>query len=285
MIRWRRWAARILIPAAVLYLAACGGLYAFQRPMMYHPTSGPEEPLPPMQRVEIGTADHQRLNAWYLPAQPGKPTILFFNGNAAGLYMQTGRWRRIGDAGVGVLAIAYRGFDGSTGHPTEEGLHEDARAAYDWLAARVAASDIVIHGFSLGTGVATKLASERPCRALILEAPYTATVDVAAAQFPIIPVRLLMKDQFPSRAWIKDVHVPLLIVHGDADSVIPFHFGQELFSIAHQPKTFVEMEGSDHNTLTRDGLYDHVWAFLGVPYQGSTAYQARPVASKTTKEG
>jgi fermentation-respiration switch protein FrsA (DUF1100 family) len=167
--------------------------------------------------------------------------------------------------------VAYRGYDGSTGHPTEAGLHQDALAAYGWLTQRIAPADIVIHGFSLGSGVAVRLASEKPARALILEAPYTAVVDVAAQAAPWAPVRWLMLDQYRSRDWIGKISLPLLVIHGDADSVVPFTQGQKLFSMAHKPKTFVRMDGSNHNTLTRDGEYDYVWAFLGLPNLGETA--------------
>ena len=258
-----------------VYLTAVGVLFAVQRSLLYHPaavTAGPDKSGPPIQVVRIDTADGERLVGWWLPAEPGKPTILFFNGNASGLAIQKGRWRRIAQEGVGFLAIGYRGYDGSTGRPSEHGLTEDARASYTWLVKRVPASDIVIHGFSLGSGVATRLATERSARALILEAPYTSTADVAAVTAPWAPVRWLMLDQYRSKDRIAQVRMPLLIVHGDADSAVPFAQGQALFTQARSPKVFVRMIGSDHNTLTRDGSYDHVWRFLGLPTDGSTAY-------------
>ncbi len=282
MLKFLKRAALTLL---ALYLVAVAGLYAFQRRMMYHPptaATSPAETGLPIQVVPLTTTDGEHLIAWWLPAQPGKPTLLYFGGNGDSLQTQENRWTRIAAAGVGFFAINYRGYGGSSGHPTEAGLHADAEAAYAWLSARIPPSEIVIHGFSLGTGVASKLASDHPARALILEAPYTATVDVAQTQFPWVPTHILMKDQFRSRDWIGKVRMPLLVIHGDADSVIAFHFGRELFSMAHQPKTFVEMVGSDHNTLARDGEYDHIWRFLDVPFQGSTAYQGAPVRAIVT---
>jgi fermentation-respiration switch protein FrsA (DUF1100 family) len=120
---------------------------------------------------------------------------------------------------------------------------------------------------------------------VILEAPFTAASDVAQEMYPWAPVRLLMRDQFRSRDRIGRITAPLLIVHGDQDTVIPFRHGQELFSMANQPKTFVRMAGCDHNTLTRDGLYDHVWRFLGIPFEGTTAYQDRPAQTEITGPG
>jgi fermentation-respiration switch protein FrsA (DUF1100 family) len=224
-----------------------------------------------IQELRLRTPDGETLVAWYLPPRPGSPVILHFFGNGAGLAVEEWRWRRISKAGAGFLAVAYRGYSGSTGHPTENGLHTDARTAYDWLAQRHPASDIVIYGHSLGSGVAVRLAAERPSRALILEAPFSAAVDRAAEQYPWIPVRLLMQDQFVSRRWIKEVHAPVLIINGDHDSVIPMSQGQRLFQEANRPKTFVQMIGSEHNTLTRDGAYDVVWSFLGVASAGTAA--------------
>ena len=160
-------------------------------------------------------------------------------------------------------------------------LREDARAAYGWLVRRVDAKDIVIHGFSLGSGVAVRLATERPARALVLEAPYTSTVDVAAQSFPWAPVSLLILDQYRSRDIIDQVRMPILIIHGDVDEVIPFEQGLALYGMIDGPKTFVRMVGSNHNTLTRDGAYDHIWRFLGLPDSPSSAAEAHRARTVT----
>ncbi len=159
--------------------------------------------------------------------------------------------------------VAYRGYSGSTGRPSEPGLHADARAAYAWLIAEgVAAGDIVIHGFSLGAGPATRLAAERDARALVLEAPFTSLDDLAGDLAPLVPWRWVLRSRFANRDWIGAVDEPVLVAHGDADTVIPFSHGERLFALADEPKRFVRMRGSDHATLTRDGLYDQIWAFL-----------------------
>lgn len=270
--RKHHWLLRALLALlavlAIGYALAVGIMFFGQREMLYHPGAfrgTPEVGGPPIQVVGIDTPDGERLVGWYLPPRPGKPTILFFNGQSGGLQFQTGRWTRIADAGVGFLAIGYRGYDGSTGRPSEAGLHIDARAAWDWLAQRTRPGDIVIHGFSLGTGVAARLATERPARAVVLEAPYTSTADIAARSYPWLPVRWLMLDQYRSKDLIARVRSPVLIVHGDGDVVIPFAQGRALYDLAPPPKRLVRMVGSNHNTLPRDGLYDHIWRFLGLP--------------------
>ena len=268
-----RLVRKIVLSLIALFVLGYAGamvyLYIEQRHLLYLNKPGAETPDIAglaIRDVRIPTPDGQTLEAWYEPPQPGKPVFLYLHGQGGSL--EYGKWRyiRMHKEGVGYLALAYRGFSGSTGTPTEKGLFIDGLAAYDWLRAQgFADRDIVIHGHSLGTGVATYVASRRPARALILEAPFTAAVDVAQGRYPFAPVGLLMKDKFASRDRIKDVHMPVLIAHGTADTTVPFAEGERLYGLANPPKVFVRMVGSDHNTLVRDGLYDHVWPFLGLP--------------------
>lgn len=287
-IRWRRVLLLALAGVAAIYLIVIGAMFFLQRDLLYYPVAAGASPNPDgpaIEVVQIDTEDGERLVGWWLPAEGDNPTILFFNGNAAGLAVQEGRWRRIADKDVGFLAIGYRGYDGSTGRPTETGLHKDAAAAYAWLTGRVEPSRIVIHGFSLGSGVAVRLASERPAGAVILEAPYTSTVDVAAKAYPWAPVSLLMLDQYRSRDIIDRIKAPVLVIHGDADEVIPFEQGWSLYRMANAPKAFVRMVGSNHNTLVRDGAYDHIWRFLNLPPGAPSAAQGHQARSAIVAEG
>src|SRR5262249_41881837 len=154
------------------------------------------------------------------------------------------------------------GYAGSSGSPSEQGLLRDAAAAYDFTSARYDASRIVVWGFSLGTGVAVSIASEHPIGKMILEAPYTSTVAVAASLFPIVPVSLLMRDQFHSDRLIERVTAPLLIMHGDADPAIPIAFGERLFALAHQPKQFVRFPGGGHDNLDDFGAVETARQFI-----------------------
>jgi len=263
----RRALLRLTLALVGAYLLVVVAACAVQRSLLYFPDTRaltPDPAGPPIQVVRLRTSDGQTLVAWYLPPAEGKPVILHFGGNGDSLAGQSQRWREIADAGVGFLAPGYRGYSGSSGHPTEAGLHRDAEAAYAWLAARYAPSDLVIMGHSLGTGVAVRLAADHPARALVLESPFTSAVDVGAAELPWLPVRLLMWDRYQSGDWIGRVHMPLLIVHGDRDGVIPLRYGRELYDLANQPKTFVRIVGGGHNDLRQYGLYKVVWRFLGV---------------------
>ncbi|MCH9808633.1 MAG: alpha/beta hydrolase [Alphaproteobacteria bacterium] len=252
------------------YCLVLAGVVAGQRSLVFYTyDTGGRLDLPSGQaieggrRVEIVTSDGERLAGWYLaPKRKDGVVYLFFHGKGGGLERKKWRWKRVKKRGDGVLAFSYRGFPGSTGSPSESGLFEDARAAYGWLAKKHRPNRIVLHGLSLGTGVAAKLATEVKPRALVLEAPYTAIVDVAADRHPYFPVSLLLWDQFRTREFIGQVKVPILIAHGTADTIIPFSHAQELYRLAPDPKKLVAMKGSDHNTLVRDGLYPHIWEFL-----------------------
>lgn len=218
-----------------------------------------------IQDIRIKTSDGEIIQAWYEPARPNRPTVLFFHGNATLLEMSKWRYLRMHKQGVGYLAIAYRGYGESSGTPSEAGILTDGIAAYEWLVAqRIRPENIIIHGHSLGTGVATHVASLKPARALLLEAPFLSAPEVAKAHYPYLPIDLMMRNRFENKRRIHKVKMPLLIAHGTGDVVIPFSQGRSLFAMANSPKKFVEMKNSDHNTLTRDGVYDHYWRFIGL---------------------
>ncbi|MES1156723.1 MAG: alpha/beta hydrolase [Alphaproteobacteria bacterium] len=251
--------------ALTLGLALTVGAFALsacQTSLIYHPHSEIVQPDIAGVSVEhIRTSDGQTLVAWYAAPPHGGPIFLYFDGNGGAPEMWDARWRAMIGGGAGFLAVYYRGYSGSTGHPSEAGLHEDARAGYDWLIAHgYEARDIVIDGFSLGSGVAVRLASERPARALILEAPFTGVDDVA--HYRAGALGALITQHFASRDYIGRVHMPVFIAHGDADQAIPFAQGERLYALANEPKEFVRMPGSSHVSLVRDGVYTHVFDFL-----------------------
>lgn len=260
-----RFAVLGLLVVAAFYGAAVAYLFLNQHNMQYFPD--PSEQVidpqgPPIQRVTIRTADGETLVGWYLPPEEDYPVFLYFNGNGLGLAAYEGRWREIANGGAGFLAIGWRGYSGSTGRPSEAGLRQDAEAAYAWLTARHPPQAIVIHGYSLGSGLAVWLASQRPAKAVILEAPFTSALDMARERVPWAPVGLLLRDRYMSRERIGQLRMPLLIAHGDHDALIPIAHGRALYALAPQPKRFVEMRGSDHASMTADGLYPHIWDFL-----------------------
>jgi fermentation-respiration switch protein FrsA (DUF1100 family) len=188
--------------------------------------------------------------------------VLFFHGNGDFLAGRVTRFKGITADGTGLVALSYRGYAGSTGAPSEPGLLQDAAAAYVFAAERYDAKRVVAWGFSLGTGVAVAIASEHLVGKLILEAPYTSTVDVAASLFRFVPIRFLMRDQFHSDERIARVTVPLLIMHGTNDPAIPIEFGERLFALAHEPKKLVRFPGGGHENLDNFGALEIARQFI-----------------------
>ncbi|MEM7737466.1 MAG: alpha/beta fold hydrolase [Deinococcota bacterium] len=247
-----------LLAAALLSVA---GLRWLEPRLVYIPT-----PLPggqyattpdmvglPYERLELITADGTRVVSWLLlQDEPDRPWLMYFHGNGGTLPGYLSFTQTLYDLGVNVLMLEYRGYGESEGSPSEQGLYQDAQAAYDALIARdVQPEQIILYGFSLGTGVATYLASQVPVAGMILEAPYTSLPDAARAAYgPLLPT-FLMRNRFESLARIEDINVPLLVMHASNDRVIPFEQGQTLFAAANDPKTFVTLEGG-HNTLVSD---------------------------------
>jgi fermentation-respiration switch protein FrsA (DUF1100 family) len=210
--------------------------------------------------VTFTTADGTALTGWYAESAEGRPSVLFFHGNASNLSARADHFRQILASGFGLLAASYRGFPGSGGSPSEEALLADGLELFDWLAERT--GEIVLYGESLGSGVAIHVAAERPARALILEAPFTAAVDIARATYPWVPVGFLMHDQFISRDRIGRVDEPVLIVHGTEDWVVPVGHGRRMFEAARQPKELRVFDGSGHHDLWEAGLWQAALEFL-----------------------
>jgi fermentation-respiration switch protein FrsA (DUF1100 family) len=243
-----------LIIAALIYLALLICLYLLQRHLLYHPSRNQLVPeaigLTGVEVVNLATNPGEKLIAWYSPPQDGKPTILFFHGNGGDISGRGERFAFYQQAGFGVLFLSYRGYGESTGSASETGIVADAEAAYDWLAAKgVPADHIVLVGESLGTGVAIQLALRRPIAALALEAPFTSAADVARLSYWWLPVGILMKDQFHSLDRIAKINVPLLIVHGTADGIVPFAMGEKLYAAAKEPKVLVAVPDGTHVSI------------------------------------
>jgi fermentation-respiration switch protein FrsA (DUF1100 family) len=219
--------------------------------------------FPEAREQVLATADGENVIVWHVAAKPGHPVVIYFPGNGDFLAGCVRRFRDITPDGTGLVALSYRGYAGSSGQPSERGLLEDAAATYDFTAARYGADRIVVWGFSLGSGVAVALAAGQPVAKLILEAPYTSTVELAAALLRIVPVRWLMRDQFRSDARIGRVMARLLIMHGARDSTVPIAMGERLFALAHQPKQFVRFPEGGHDNLDNYGATETARLFIG----------------------
>jgi len=251
----------LLVVVAVL-AAALGLLWLFQRRLLYFPSPGPVPPaasvLPGAEDVTFETADGLRLAGWFLPAPPGgpadrvgraRPAVLVCNGNGGDRSMRAPLAAALSRMGLAVLLFDYRGYGGNPGHPTEEGLAADARAALGYLAGRpeVDPERVIYFGESLGAAVALRLATERPPAALVLRSPFASLAEVGRRHYPVLPVSLLLRDRYDSAALAGRLDAPLLVVAGGRDQIVPAGHSRRLFEAAPQPKRLVVLDGAGHN--------------------------------------
>jgi fermentation-respiration switch protein FrsA (DUF1100 family) len=246
--------------ATLALLASIGGILGYfwmqQRRMIYFPLGGappaPSRLLPGLQTVSFRTADGVTLEGWFVPARGSEPaaTLLVFNGNAGNRGDRVPLAASLAARGLSVLLFDYRGYGGNPGTPSESGLLDDARAARAWLDGRAdaAPAPVVYFGESLGAAVAVALAVERPPAALVLRSPFTSLVDMGREHYPWLPVALLLADRYPSLERIRDVHCPLLVVAGTADTIVPIEQSRAVFDAAPRTlKRFVAIDGAGHN--------------------------------------
>ncbi len=252
--------------ALVVFSGITVAMYLGQRRLMYFPETFRMPPaaagLPQAQEVTLDTADGERIIAWHIPPRETKPIVIYFHGNGGSLRIRVERFRAIIADGAGLLAVSYRGYGGSTGAPTENGLLADAETAYAFARAHYTPEHIVLWGESLGSGVAIALATKRSVARLVLESPFTSAADIGASVYWFLPVRLLMKDQFRSDLRISQVRAPVLILHGTNDAVVPLAFGERLFALANEPKRFERIPGGGHVDLDAYGAQDVTRPFI-----------------------
>ncbi len=240
-----------LVAIAGAYALLVAGMYGFQRSLVFPASQFRAVParmtVPEMSVVSVRTSDGLDLAAWYHPAPPGRFTILSFHGNGDFLGAHAPFARKLIESGYGVMLASYRGYSGNPGAPDEAGLYRDGRAAMDFLEGRGAR--VVLHGFSLGAAVAMRLASERSVAGVILEAPFTAAVDVAAAAYPFVPIRLLMWDRFESLEAARSLRMPVMVTYGSRDEVVPHAQFDRLYAAIGAPKMRHVVESASHNDL------------------------------------
>ncbi len=258
--RLRKGAFVLLAVIAALYVLAVVYMYVNQRDLLFKPSGVLPEPssvgLADVEVLSLPMSDGTDLTVWSAPAvAEGAPTVLFFHGQSGNLGDRADRLREILNSGFGLLAPSYRGFPGSDGTPSDSAFVADGLALYDHLIAQ--GQSVVLHGQSLGTGVAAAVAAQRPdAELLVLEAPFTATVDVAAERYPWLPVSLLMHDKFATRDIVGQIEVPALIFHGTEDIVVPPHHATAL--AAGGAAQLFMIEGGTHNDLWTHGLWQTV---------------------------
>ena len=201
-----------------------------------------------VENVKIVTSDNINLLSWFHKKDLKKfKTIVYFHGNAGKLENRIHKLNHFKNMDVNFLIIAWRGFSGNEGKPSEKGLYDDGNSAILWLKnLGLKESDIILYGESLGTGVATELAQNKNFAGLVLETPFTSMIAAAKNFYPYIPVGLLLRDKYKNDKKIKNINIPILVMHGEADQIVPFWMGKKIYEIANQPKYSYFTKYDDH---------------------------------------
>ena len=256
-------AVRIIAVVVVLLLLIGTGCI---NSLMFHPVKGRYNATT-RGYVDIGTNGVKVAAIVYGPEhgsppsqglRRGKKAIIRCHGNAEDALSTLDMLELLAEGGYTVASVDYPGYGLSDGSPDEEGCYRNVHRLYDWLIETrgFKPEDIIIDGFSIGTGPATELAATRPCGGLILEAPFLSAPRV------VTRVRLLPVDPFPNLKRIGDVKCRVLMIHGTSDRVIPYSQGQALFKLSNEPKRFVTVDDGDHNTLVDDMGFDNYFELI-----------------------
>ena len=245
---WRAWALGLAAGALALHTA----LPAIARHYVFPAHRVPAVRAPDDVTTHALVAkDGVAVHAIEIPAPANAPTVVYFHNNRQTVEACVGLARAIRERGLGVLLVEYRGYGASSASatPSEEGLYRDAEAALDMLAARGTRSDrVVLWGTSLGTGVAAEMARRGRGAALVLVTPYTSIPDLVTNAAPIVPARALLPDHFDTLGKASEIRVPTVVVHGDADEVVPFWMGERV-SRAIAGSRWVPVAGARHHDV------------------------------------
>ncbi len=249
---------KLALGAAAAYALLLVTAYLAQRKLMYFPDTMRVQPaqvgLADVEERVLKTPDGERIIAWYGQAKPGQPTLLYFHGNGGSLAIRAPRIARFMAEGWGVYMLTYRGYGGGSGKPTEVDNVADARLAYGALVLEgVPPGSIIAYGESLGSGIAVRIGIEREVAGVILDAPYTSIVDLASGAYPFLPLRAILIDRYETTKYIANLRVPLLILHGERDGVVPVEMGRELARLANEPKRLMVFPNGGHSNLYIDG--------------------------------
>ena len=247
---------RLLLTVALIYILIVVLAWAFQRHLLFLPNiAGDSVTATPANRgwhyepVILTTADGANINGWWLPLENARSTLLFFHGNAGNIGHRLDSLALFRALNLSVLIIDYHGYGDSEGKPSETGTRMDARAAWHYLTVErgIPAKRIIVFGRSLGASVAAELAREHAPGAVILESPFRSLADMAQAAYPFLPARWLVRYEYDTEAYVRDINAPLLVIHSEQDDIIPYAHGEAVYAASREPKSMLVIEG-DHNT-------------------------------------
>lgn len=256
---------RFVLPMVIALLVLAALVWFLQRRLVYLPAGPPspaEDALAGAEDVTLVTEDGLQLAAWWVPGGP--TAVIVLPGNAGNRAARAPLAEALAGRGLAVLLVDYRGYGGNPGTPSEAGLRADARAASAWVAGREDVEDVVVLGESLGAAVAVGLATDHRIAALVLRSPFPSLHAVAREHYGPVPAAAL-RDEYPVLAQIRELAVPVLVVAGEADTIVPAELSREVHAAAPEPKRYVSVPGAGHNDRTLldgDVLIDAVVDFL-----------------------
>ncbi|CBE70090.1 MAG: alpha/beta hydrolase [Candidatus Methylomirabilis oxygeniifera] len=245
------------LPVLMLTLLLTGGcVEALENSLIFFPDkrieATPHNLDLAYEEISFTTQDGVRLNGWWIPGAGSPFTLLWFHGNGGNISYRLDNIKRRHDLlGTSIFIFDYRGYGRSEGRTSEEGTYRDGDAAIRYLRSRgdVDPNKIVFLGESLGSAVAVEMAIRHGCAALVLESPFLSIAEMAKVTFPLLPIGSFIQTKYDTLSKIGQVSVPLLIVHGDSDEIVPFRHGQRLFESANEPKEFYRIKDAHHNDL------------------------------------
>ena len=251
----------------IAYIVLIIFIYFYQRNLLYHPSENNYQ----NDKIQFNydeifiTVDEEiQLKSWIIKKDFKKfKTLVIFHGNAGHLSNRIYKLNELYKLDINILLISWRGFSGNKGSPTENNLYTDAEAAIKWLNGEgIINSQIILYGESLGSGVAVELGKENNFNSIILESPFTSIENSAKIYYPYLPVRLILKDRYDSISKIKMINVPILVMHGEKDDVVPFSMGKELFEKANSPKQSYFTPDDDHMMEFNSSLLKNIKDFI-----------------------
>ena len=226
-------------------------VYFYQRNLLYNPSENNylnDKINFDYQEIFIETDKNIKLKSWFINKDLKRfKTLVFFHGNAGNLLNRVHKLNELSKLDLNILLISWRSFSGNKGKPTEENLYYDAKQIVKWLKTQgLDNKDIILYGESLGTGIVTHIAQKYKFAGVILESPFTSMVDAAKNVYPYFPIRFLLKDKYESDKKVKNITSPILIMHGEADQVVPFWMGKKMYELANEPKYSHFSEKDNH---------------------------------------
>lgn len=205
----------------------------------------------PLEEVWLPVDEVVTVFGWFVNAGPTNPVLLWCHGNAGNVSHRLENIRQLYQRGISVMIFDYRGYGRSTGVPSEAGLYQDALTSYDYLIhhRRISPERLIIFGRSLGSVVAGEVAVKRPVAGLIIEGSFPSIQAMSDQHYWGLPARWLMDVEFNLAEKIHALHVPLLVIHGEQDSIVPMALGRQVFDAAHEPKRWYVVSGAEHNDV------------------------------------